>query len=581
MNKDADKTKEQLIAELAELRKKSKEQEDKLKASNQQLDAHNQQLEASNEQLIGKEKALKESEDRLAKTMIAAKDGMWDWNLKTNEVYFDPRYYEMAGYRVDEFPYSLEEFQKRVHPDDVDYVMNEAQKHLEGKIDRFIVEFRFKKKNGDWLWIQGHGQIVERDEKSIPLRFIGTHRDITERKQAEEKIIAANKQLTSAKEKAEESDRLKSAFLTNMSHEIRTPMNGILGFTELLKESQLTGDEKEKYIQVIEKSGKRMLKTINDIIDISRIEAGQVKVANSEVSVNSLLDEQFNFFQREVKSKGLELNYKPSLRDSESRIITDPLKLEGILTNLLKNAVKYTETGEITFGCRLKDREDGTFIEFYVKDTGIGIPANRVEAIFNRFEQADIADTRVFEGSGLGLAISKSYVEMLGGEISVKSKEGKGATFTFSLPYNKQNLKESSATQNKEEESGVSLKNLSVIVAEDDETSRMLFETILENHVKGITYTTTGKETIEKFCENPDTDIILMDIKMPDINGYDATREIRKFNKDVIILAQTAYGMSDDKEKALEAGCDDYIAKPIKKEILFEKIRDCLDKKSI
>ena len=393
--------------------------------------------------------------------------------------------------------------------------------------------------------------------------------------------LNAEEDIKLAKEKAEESDRLKSAFLANMSHEIRTPMNGILGFTGLLKEPQLTGDEKEKFIQVIERNGKRMLNTINDIIDISKIEAGQVKISNSEVSVNRLLDEQFNFYQREIKSKGLELNYRPSLTDSESRIITDPHKLEGILTNLLKNAIKYTETGEITFGCRLKDKADGKFIEFYVKDTGIGVPANRAEAIFNRFEQADIEDKGVYEGSGLGLAIAKSYVEMLGGEIGVSSKEGSGSTFTFSIPYNKQNLKDSAATQNKEEESGVSLKNLSVIVAEDDETSRMFFEIILKNHVKRITYTITGKETIEKFRENPDTDIILMDIKMPDMNGYDATREIRKFNKDVIIIAQTAHGLAGDKDKALEAGCDDYIAKPIQKELLFEKIRACLDKKSI
>ncbi|MEA1972475.1 MAG: PAS domain S-box protein, partial [Candidatus Cloacimonadota bacterium] len=202
MNKNTDKTKEQILAELSELRKESKEQEDKLKASNQQLDAQNQQLqatdqqlrvanqqlEANNQQLIASENSLRESEDRLSKTMIVANDGMWDWNLKTNEVYFDPRYYEMAGYKVDEFPHSLEEFQKRIHPDDVDYVMNEAQKHLEGKIYRFIVEFRFKKKNGDWLWIMGRGKIVERDDQSNPIRFIGIHTDITDRKQAENEI---------------------------------------------------------------------------------------------------------------------------------------------------------------------------------------------------------------------------------------------------------------------------------------------------------------------------------------------------------------------------------------------------------
>ena len=385
--------------------------------------------------------------------------------------------------------------------------------------------------------------------------------------------------LIKAKEKAEESDRLKSAFLANMSHEIRTPMNGILGFTSLLKEPQLEGEEMTEYISIIEKSGKRMLETINDIIDISKIEAGQVEVVNNEISVNKLLNDQYNFFVNEAAKKGLRLNYYPSLPDNESQIITDQHKLAGIITNLIKNAIKYTETGSITFGYELKHLERKNIFEFSIKDTGIGIPANRIDAIFNRFEQADIEDKRAFEGSGLGLAISKSYVEMLGGKIGVSSKEGSGSTFTFSIPYNRQSLKEAGSRQNKEETSSVSLNSLSVIIAEDDAVSRMYFEALLKNTFKKISFTTTGAETLDKFRENSETDLILMDIKMPDMTGYDATREIRRFNQDVIIIAQTAYGMSDDKERAIEAGCDDYISKPINKEILFEKIKNCLTKK--
>jgi len=378
-------------------------------------------------------------------------------------------------------------------------------------------------------------------------------------------------QLKKAKEKAEESDRLKSAFLTNMSHEIRTPMNGILGFTELLKEPQLTGDEKDQYIRIIEKSGNRMLNTINDIIDISKIESGQAEVINSEVSVNNLLEEQYNFFLNEAKSKNLELIYKPSSPENELRIITDQHKLEGILINLIKNAIKFTDAGSITFGYTLKTLKENDFVEFYVNDTGIGIPADRIDAIFNRFEQADIEDKRAIQGSGLGLAISKSYVEMLGGEIVVSSKEGSGSTFTFSIPYNKKSSKENSSIKNGKKKSNISMNNLSVIVAEDDEISKLFYQTILENHFKSITYTATGKETIEKVRENPDTDIILMDIQMPDMNGYNATREIRKFNTDVVIIAQTAFGSSGDREKALEAGCNDHISKPIKKELLLKK----------
>lgn len=322
-----------------------------------------------------------------------------------------------------------------------------------------------------------------------------------------------------------------------------------------------------------------MLNTINDIIDISKIEAGQVEVKNTEISLNKILEEQYTFFYREAESKGLEMIYKPSLSDQEARIITDQHKLEGILTNLLKNAIKYTEQGEITFACTLKKEQNNDVLEFYVKDTGIGIPANRIDAIFNRFEQADIEDTRVHQGSGLGLAIAKSYAEMLGGEITVSSEVGLGSTFTFSIPYTKQLVKESDAKGNINKETQTALGNLSVIIAEDDEASKMYFEAIFKNEFKNITYTKTGKETIDKCRKHPETNIILMDIKMPGMNGYDATREIRKFNSDVIIIAQTAFGLSGDREKAIEAGCNDYIAKPIKKEELIEKIEKFLSKK--
>ncbi|MBI9068208.1 MAG: PAS domain S-box protein [Salinivirgaceae bacterium] len=390
--------------------------------------------------------------------------------------------------------------------------------------------------------------------------------------------VKYTEELIQSKEKAEESNRLKTAFLNNMSHEIRTPLNGITGFIGLLQESEINDEEKQLYFDIINKSSDRLIATVTDIMDISRIEAGEVKVSKTEVSVNEILEEQYSFFNHQAQTKGLELIYKPGLSDKEARFVTDKHKLEGILTKLIKNAIKFTEEGEITFSCSLKKEKDIEVLEFYVKDTGIGIPSNRIEAIFNRFEQADIEDTRVYEGSGLGLAIAKSYVEMLGGEISVSSKEGSGSTFTFSLPYTKQLAKGSDAKGNINEETQTALSNLSVIIAEDDKTSKMFFDAIFKNTFSKITYTKTGKETIDLCRENPETDLILMDIKMPDINGYDATREIRKFNRDVIIIAQTAFGLTGDREKAIEAGCDDYITKPIKKDLLFEKIKSCMNK---
>jgi CheY-like chemotaxis protein/anti-sigma regulatory factor (Ser/Thr protein kinase) len=246
--------------------------------------------------------------------------------------------------------------------------------------------------------------------------------------------------------------------------------------------------------------------------------------------------------------------------------------LEGILTNLLKNAIKFSEQGEISFSCSLIKEQGADFLEFFVKDSGKGIPADRIDAIFNRFEQADIEDKNAHQGSGLGLAITKSYVEMLGGNIRVISKEGFGSIFTFTIPYIKPRAAESSVEQNMEECLGVTLTSLSVIVAEDDQASRMYFEAVFANMFKNLTFTSSGIETIAKFRENPNTDLILMDVKMPDMNGYDATREIRKLDPNVIIIAQTAFGLSGDREKAIEVGCNDYISKPIKKEKLLKKI---------
>ncbi len=239
------------------------------------------------------------------------------------------------------------------------------------------------------------------------------------------------KELYRAKEKAEESDRLKSAFLANMSHEIRTPMNGILGFTDLLENTNLSNEEKQKYLGIIKKSGNRLLSVINDIIDISKIESGQVDIKVSSTNINELLKEIYTFFKPEAEKKGLQFSYVFNLPDEKSVIETDRDKVFAVLTNLVKNAIKYTDEGTIGFGYKKKDKT----IEFFVSDTGIGVPAERQNEIFERFVQADIEDKRALQGSGLGLAIAKSYVKILGGEIRVKSGAESGSEFYFTIPH--------------------------------------------------------------------------------------------------------------------------------------------------
>jgi PAS domain S-box-containing protein len=286
-------------------------------------------------------------------------------------------------------------------------------------------EYNFKNKNGGITTGLFSAKLIRIKSQTYILSSIA---DISERVYAEQELIKA-------KDKAEESDRLKSAFLANMSHEIRTPMNGILGFSELLKEPKLTGKEKNKYINIIEKSGARMLNIINDIVCISKIESGQIEISISEININEKLEHIYALFKPEAEQKGLQIFLKNNLSENTTIIKTDRDKVYAILTNLVKNAIKFTKTGSIEFGYHIVETLHATsLLEFYVKDTGIGIPHNQLEMIFERFRQGNEMLNRNYEGAGLGLFISSAYVEMLGGKIWVESEEGKGSEFKFTLP---------------------------------------------------------------------------------------------------------------------------------------------------
>jgi CheY-like chemotaxis protein/anti-sigma regulatory factor (Ser/Thr protein kinase) len=346
-------------------------------------------------------------------------------------------------------------------------------------------------------------------------------------------------------------------------------MNGILGFADLLKEPGLTGDEQQEYIEIIEKSGKRMLNIINDIVDISKIEAGLMKPDLNESNINEQIEYVYTFFKPQVKAKGMHLILSNALPAGQEKIITDREKLFAILTNLVKNAIKYSKKGTIEFGCNNK----GSFLEFFIRDTGIGIPKDRQHAIFDRFVQADIEDKEAREGAGLGLAISKAYVEMLGGEIWVESEEGKGSAFFFTLPYNPEPKKETTDLQSASSDKTDTVRKLKILVAEDEEISEMLIDKYIKMFSNEILKAGNGVEAVEICRANPDIDLILMDIRMPVIGGYEATKQIREFNREVIIIAQTAYGLTGDREKSLKAGCNDYIAKPFNKTELQEIIQ--------
>ncbi|MDO9256104.1 MAG: ATP-binding protein, partial [Bacteroidales bacterium] len=320
-----------------------------------------------------------------------------------------------------------------------------------------------------------------------------------------------------------------------------------------------------------------MLNIINDIVDISKIEAGQVQVFISETKINEQTDFLYSFFKPEVENKGIQLLLRNGLQGNEAIIKTDKEKVYAVLTNLIKNAIKFTSKGSIEIGYKIvavdtlhaaetlhvETLHATSQLQFYVKDTGFGIPVDRQLAIFDRFVQADIADTRAFQGAGLGLSISRAYVEMLGGTMWVESEEGQGSTFYFTIPYTAESEQKQSELKNRINDENSRMNKLKILIVEDDETSEMLISIAVRTLSKEILKVSTGTAAIETCRANPDIDLILMDVKMPEMDGYEATRQIRQFNKEVCIIAQTAFGLVDEKEKAIKSGCNDYISKPL------------------
>jgi signal transduction histidine kinase/CheY-like chemotaxis protein len=379
------------------------------------------------------------------------------------------------------------------------------------------------------------------------------------------------KDLIIAREKAEESDRLKSAFLANMSHEIRTPMNGILGFAELLKIPNLSGEKQKEFINIIGKSGERMLNTIDDLINISKLEAGQMTIQKSDTDINEALDFLYNFFKPETEKNNIQFSVKYPSDDYHNIIETDKEKLYAILTNLIKNAIKFTKKGSIEFGLIVNQN----LYEFYVRDTGIGIPINKQQVIFDRFVQADLRLVRGHEGSGLGLSISKAYVEMLGGKLWLESEPDTGSCFRFTIETNSTNYGEDVIKDFYIDKNRNEMINTTILVAEDDEDSMLFISHILKNSFRNYLTAKTGIEAIEIYKANPEIKIILMDINMPEMDGHTAAKLLKQLNPDLIIIAQTAFALDIEREKYSDV-FNEYITKPVRIKHLIEIVQKFL-----
>jgi len=416
------------------------------------------------------------------------------------------------------------------------------------------VIFQHRLADGSFRTVEAYATKINVEGKDV---FYAIIHDITLQKQMHDELVAA-------KEKAEETDRLKSAFLATITHELRTPMNGILGFSELLMDPELPQEESVEFIDLIHQSGLRLLTLINELIDLARIEAGETMVQQDDTNVNMLLKDLTAFFKLEIHKKGLRLTCTPGLSDSESIIKTDSAKLTQVLTNLVNNALKFTFTGGIDIGYTMQNG----ILEFYVKDSGIGIPVAMQEKIFERFIQVDNPLTRQIEGSGLGLSIAKGYVAMLGGAIRLESVEGEGTTFTFTIPYN----------QTTSTYLGILAPSLLVLIADDDDITRTLFKKILKDENMTLLYAFNGQEAVDLAERHPEIDMVLMDIKMPLLNGYEAARQIKKRRPNLPIIAQSALTAPEELEKAIQAGCDRFIKKPINKGELLEVIHSTLNR---
>jgi len=422
-------------------------------------------------------------------------------------------------------------------------------------------EIQNRKKNGELYWESVVISPIFNSNDEIFLYV--AKEDITEKKQIYEDLIIA-------KEQAVESDYLKTAFLNNISHEIRTPFNGILGLLSVIQEDNPNEEERDKYFKIINKSAYRLMNTMNDIVEIAKIQSGQMKLKKSEVNICNLTEELYNRNKYDADIKGLSLELKNLPSEINCYLNTDYDKLSAILDSLINNGIKFTNHGGVEFGVSVKPE----YLEFYIKDSGIGIPSDKQKLIFEKFMQVDVSNSRQFEGSGLGLSIAKAYSEMLGAKISIESKVGEGSVFYLNIPYFSKIIPKE---VNKNIDTSMRKKNpnhkLKILITEDDEISEVFINVAIKPYGENVFNARNGMEAIEICRNHTDLDLIFMDIKMPDMDGYEASRLIREFNTKVIIIAQTAFSMPGDKVKAIQSGCNDYITKPYSRETLLGIIR--------
>jgi PAS domain S-box-containing protein len=507
------------------------------------------------------EEILKSKTVQLIEAQRVANIGSWEFDLANKKIIRSEELCAIYGVPNEELS---DDFDSRfVHPADKAYVHKVLQK-AQTDLSPFNVFFRIIRSDGSERVINSKGKVCT-DENDVAIRIVGTSQDVTDAKNAEKELIKA-------KQIAEQSLVLKETFLANMSHEIRTPMNAIIGFTDILSKRNLQAQEKE-YVQIIKNSGESLLRIINDILDISKIEADMIVFEEHPLSIEEIFKSLQTMLHQKAKEKELELIYIAD-RNVPEVLLGDPTRITQILINLTGNAIKFTKKGKVEITAKLiAEEKEKSIVQFLVSDTGIGIPEDKLNSIFERFKQAEDHTTRNYGGTGLGLSIAKQLVELQGGQMSITSRLGKGTQVMFTLPLKKTkgiyNLKTNEDEKKFDPEE---LSKLKILLAEDNPINVKLVLSLFSDYGIQADVAENGKIAVEKLKKNY-YDLILMDMEMPEMNGYEATVVIREELKNKIpIIAMTAHAMAGEREKCFNLGMYDYISKPINANLLFEKI---------
>ncbi len=532
-----------------------------LRDKNKTIEEINRELQATNKELENQKNLIAreyyESDKFFSNLMKSADDGISfydrEWNLK----FANTAFYSIIGY--DRRSYNSTSATELIHPDNKDYVQRRV-KGLE-KNGVFISELRLLHKDGHYVTLSTRSVTVL-DDNGESLGALTISRDITKFKQVHEDLIKAN-------EEAEASNRLKSSFLANISHEIRTPLNSVVGFSNLLLINDISRELKEEYVQHINHNSEKLLQIIGDIIDLSRLESSQIEITYEEASINEIVTEVMEEARQDIKrnEKPIILNVQNQFAENSDLIFTDRVWLKRVLSHLMDNAVKFTFDGSIIFSYT-KENED---LVFSIKDTGIGIGKENLTNIFKEFRQEIEGHHRPFEGLGIGLTLAKEVVVRMGGKITVESEKGIGSEFRFSIPYRPAGSTKSRAKTLSivEEESLLNWSSRKCLIVDDNKDVLIYLDRILlDSGIQTIT-ARTGLEALKIIKEVPDLNIVILDMQMPEMNGIEVTKEIRKIRNNLPIIAQTAFIFEDDKDIILQAGCDACLIKPIRKEHLL------------